>query len=88
MSPTHQDLSNDTMFSQIKSRVPVPLRPFIAHHKILILLETHRNLMINLLRLHLFLATLCIPLPPPSPPSTNPPFQHFDRLPVVLIPTH
>ena len=25
MSPTHQDLSNDTTFSQIKSRVPVPL---------------------------------------------------------------
>ena len=26
MSTTHQDLSNDTTFSQIKSRVPVPLR--------------------------------------------------------------
>ena len=26
MSPTHQDLSNDTTFSQIKSRVPVPIR--------------------------------------------------------------
>ena len=26
MSPTHQDLSNDTTFRQIKSRVPVPLR--------------------------------------------------------------
>ena len=26
MSPTHQDLSNDTTFSQIKSRVPVPLK--------------------------------------------------------------
>ena len=26
MSPTHQDLSNDTTFSQIKSRVSVPLR--------------------------------------------------------------
>ena len=25
MSPTHQDLSNDTTLSQIKSRVPVPL---------------------------------------------------------------
>ena len=25
MIPTHQDLSNDTTFSQIKSRVPVPL---------------------------------------------------------------
>ena len=25
MSPTHQDLSNDTTFSQIKSCVPVPL---------------------------------------------------------------
>ena len=25
MSPTHQDLSNDTIFSQIKSHVPVPL---------------------------------------------------------------
>ena len=25
VSPTHQDLSNDTTFSQIKSRVPVPL---------------------------------------------------------------
>ena len=25
MSPTHQDLSNDTTFNQIKSRVPVPL---------------------------------------------------------------
>ena len=25
MSLTHQDLSNDTTFSQIKSRVPVPL---------------------------------------------------------------
>ena len=25
MSPTHQDLSNDTTFSQIESRVPVPL---------------------------------------------------------------
>ena len=26
VSPTHQDLSNDANFSQIKSRVPVPLR--------------------------------------------------------------
>ena len=26
MSPTHQDLSNDTTFSQIKSHVPVPLK--------------------------------------------------------------
>ena len=26
MSPTHQDLSNDTTFSQIKSRVPVPFK--------------------------------------------------------------
>ena len=26
MSPTHQDLSNDTTFSQIKSCVPVPLK--------------------------------------------------------------
>ena len=26
VSPTNQDLSNDTTFSQIKSRVPVPLR--------------------------------------------------------------
>ena len=26
ISPTNQDLSNDTTFSQIKSRVPVPLR--------------------------------------------------------------
>ena len=25
MSPTHQDRSNDNTFSQIKSRVPVPL---------------------------------------------------------------
>ena len=25
MSPTNQDLSNDTTFSKIKSRVPVPL---------------------------------------------------------------
>ena len=25
VSPTHQDLSNDTTFSQIESRVPVPL---------------------------------------------------------------
>ena len=25
MSPTHQDLPNDTTFSQIKYRVPVPL---------------------------------------------------------------
>ncbi len=25
VSPTHQDLSNDTTFSQIKSRGPVPL---------------------------------------------------------------
>ena len=25
VSPTHQDLSNDTTFSQFKSRVPVPL---------------------------------------------------------------
>ena len=25
VSPTYQDLSNDTTFSQIKSRVPVPL---------------------------------------------------------------
>ena len=29
MSPTHQDLSNDTTFSQIKSRVPVPLKSVI-----------------------------------------------------------
>ena len=28
VSPTHQDLSNDTTFSQIKSCVPVPLRHF------------------------------------------------------------
>ena len=27
VSPTNQDLSNDTTFSQIKSRVPVPLSP-------------------------------------------------------------
>jgi len=27
VSPTNQDLSNDTTFSQIKSRVPVPLKP-------------------------------------------------------------
>ena len=27
MSPTKQDLSNDTTFSQIKSCVPVPLNP-------------------------------------------------------------
>jgi len=26
VSPTNQDLSNDTTFSQIQSRVPVPLR--------------------------------------------------------------
>ena len=26
MSPTHQDFSNDTTFSQIKSSVPVPLK--------------------------------------------------------------
>ena len=26
MSPTHQDLSNDTTLSQIKSRVPAPLK--------------------------------------------------------------
>ena len=26
MSPTHQDLSNDTTVSQIKSRVPFPLK--------------------------------------------------------------
>ncbi len=26
VGPTHQDLSNDTTFRQIKSRVPVPLR--------------------------------------------------------------
>ena len=26
VSPTNQDLSNDTTFSQIKSHVPVPLR--------------------------------------------------------------
>ena len=30
MSPTHQDLSNDTTFSQIKSRVPIPLRSAFA----------------------------------------------------------
>jgi len=30
MSPTHQDLSNDTTFSQIKSRVPVPLSTYQA----------------------------------------------------------
>ena len=28
VSPTNQDLSNDTTFSQIKSRVPVPLKRF------------------------------------------------------------
>jgi len=31
MSPTHQDLSNDTTFSQIKSRVPVPLKEKIIY---------------------------------------------------------
>ena len=30
MSPTNQDLSNDTTFSQIKSRVPVPLSLIIS----------------------------------------------------------
>ena len=30
MSPTHQDLSNDTTFSQIKSRVPVPLITYLG----------------------------------------------------------
>ena len=29
VSPTHQDLSNYTTFSQIKSRVPVPLKPYL-----------------------------------------------------------
>jgi len=33
MSSTHQDLSNDTTFSQIKSRVPVPLRRIISAKK-------------------------------------------------------
>jgi len=27
VSPTHQDLSNETTFSKIKSCVPVPLKP-------------------------------------------------------------
>ena len=34
VSPTNQDLSNDTTFGQIKSRVPVPLK--VLCHKILI----------------------------------------------------
>ena len=33
MSPSHQDLSNDTTFSQIKSRVPVPLKTQINYLK-------------------------------------------------------
>ena len=32
MSPTHQDLSNDTTFSQIKSSVPVPLKKKVPYH--------------------------------------------------------
>ena len=36
MSPTNQDLSNDTTFSQIKSRVPVPLSS-VADANILII---------------------------------------------------
>ena len=39
MSPTHQDLSNDTTFSQIKSRVPVPLRHI--HRKLFQKLSKH-----------------------------------------------
>ena len=31
VSPTHQDLSNDTTFSRIKSRVPVLLRNRFSH---------------------------------------------------------
>ena len=31
MSPTHQDLSNDTTFSQIKSHVPVPLSVAVVY---------------------------------------------------------
>ena len=38
MSPTHQDLSNDTTFSQIKSRVPVPLT---FQHRILFICFQH-----------------------------------------------
>jgi len=33
VNPTHQDLSNDSTFSQIKSRVPVPLKGVVLYHK-------------------------------------------------------
>ena len=35
MSPTHQDLSNDTTFSQIKSRVPVPLTSHLIFYSLI-----------------------------------------------------
>jgi len=38
VSPTHQDISNDTTFSQIKSRVPVPLT---FQHRILLICFQH-----------------------------------------------
>ena len=56
MSPTHQDLSNDTTFSQLKSRVPVPLTFFTLimnyyyYHSFVLLLEIHVNLtLVNLI---------------------------------------
>jgi len=37
VSPTHQDLSNDATFSQIKSRVPVSVRVPSKHTYVFLL---------------------------------------------------
>ena len=56
MSPTHQDLSNDTTFSQSKSRVPVPLIPLIFKSSLylsLIQLKFKSSLYLSLIPLNI-----------------------------------
>ena len=56
VSPTNQDLSNDTTFSQIKSRVPVPLKSFTfkvtpnSYHFKYFLIKENFYLIINYLK--------------------------------------
>ena len=53
MSPTHQDLSNDTTFNQIKSRVPVPLRNGCRDSEILLLKGPMSNLQEHFYSVHI-----------------------------------
>ena len=71
MSPTHQDLSNDTTFSQIKSCVPVPLKE--QCHQIFLVFCLHQ------------IASL-VPLEVPGTYSeTISIFAEYDTIPVSIL---